>query len=294
MDHPARKATFDIEMEVGRGLAAVANTEIKAQEVLRGGRKRVIFETTPPMSTYLVFFGVGEFERLQDPADGRLRVLTLPGSHKHASFGLEFGRQALQFSEAYYGIPYPLSKLDLIAVPDFAFGAMENWGAITFRENLLLHYPGITSRSGEERICEVIAHEIAHQWFGNLVTPSDWKYLWLNESFATYFGYGVVAHFSPQWGIWQQFLNGLARKLPHRDSRRRAPRHQHQHRPDHLQQGRQHPETSRGVHRTGEFQAGTAALPQDPRLPDRREHASVGSLRRRLRPAGLRHDAKLG
>jgi tricorn protease interacting factor F2/3 len=218
MDHPARKATFDIEMEVGRGLAAVANTEIKAQEVLRGGRKRVIFETTPPMSTYLVFFGVGEFERLQDPADGRLRVLTLPGSHKHASFGLEFGRQALQFSEAYYGIPYPLSKLDLIAVPDFAFGAMENWGAITFRENLLLHYPGITSRSGEERICEVIAHEIAHQWFGNLVTPSDWKYLWLNESFATYFGYGVVAHFSPQWGIWQQFLNGTTATALNRDA----------------------------------------------------------------------------
>jgi tricorn protease interacting factor F2/3 len=218
MDHPARKATFDIEMEVGRGLAAVSNTEIKAQEVLKGGRKRVIFETTPPMSTYLVFFGVGDFERLQDPADGRLRVLTLPGSHKHAGFGLEFGRQALQFSEAYYGIPYPLSKLDLIAVPDFAFGAMENWGAITFRENLLLHYPGITSRSGEERICEVIAHEIAHQWFGNLVTPADWKYLWLNESFATYFGYGVVAHYSPHWGVWQQFLNGTTATALNRDA----------------------------------------------------------------------------
>jgi tricorn protease interacting factor F2/3 len=218
MDHPARKATFDIEMEVGRGLAAISNTEIRAQEVLKGGRKRVIFETTPPMSTYLVFFGVGEFERLQDPADGRLRVLTLPGSQKHAGFGLEFGRQALEFSESYYGIPYPLSKLDLVAVPDFAFGAMENWGAITFRENLLLHYPGITSRSGEERICEVIAHEIAHQWFGNLVTPSDWKYLWLNESFATYFGYGVVAHYYPQWEIWQQFLNGTTAAALNRDA----------------------------------------------------------------------------
>ena len=84
---------------------------------------------------------------------------------------------------------------------------MENWGAITFRENLLLHFPELTSKAGIQRICEVIAHEIAHQWFGNLVTPEDWKYLWLNESFATYFGYGAVAHYYPQWEVWQQFLN---------------------------------------------------------------------------------------
>jgi tricorn protease interacting factor F2/3 len=218
MDHPARKATFDIEMEVGRGMAAVSNTAIRTETPLKGGRRRVIFETTPKMSTYLLFIGIGEFESRTDVSDHRVRVLTLPGSQKYAGFGLEFGRKALQFSEAYYGIPYPLSKMDLIAVPDFAFGAMENWGAITFRENLLLHYPGITSTSGEERICEVIAHEIAHQWFGNLVTPSDWKYLWLNESFATYFGYGVVAHHNPEWAIWQQFLNGTTATAMSRDA----------------------------------------------------------------------------
>ena len=217
MDHPARKATFDIELEVARCTTAVSNTEVKAQEFLKNDKKRVIFETTPRMSTYLVFFGVGEFEMLQDRVDSRVRILTLPGSQKFAGFGLEFGRKALEFSEAYYGIPYPLSKMDLIAVPDFAFGAMENWGAITFRENLLLHYPGVTSKSGEERICEVIAHEIAHQWFGNLVTPSDWKYLWLNESFATYFGYGVLAHYQPEWEIWQQFLNGMTATAMSRD-----------------------------------------------------------------------------
>ena len=127
-DHPGRKATFDIEMEVSHELAAIANTDIKAQEMLKGGRKRIIFETTPTMSTYLVFFGVGDFEMLQDPVDSRVRVLTLPGAWRHAAFGLEFGRKALEFSETYYDIPYPLSKLDLIAVPDFAFGAMENWG----------------------------------------------------------------------------------------------------------------------------------------------------------------------
>jgi aminopeptidase N len=217
LDHPAQKAVFDIEIEVDRSLTAVSNTGIKSQEVLENGQKRVVFESTPRMSTYLVFFGVGPFETLQDHVDSRVRVLTLPGRQPFAGYGLQFGRKALQFSESYYGSPYPLTKLDLIAVPDFAFGAMENWGAITFRENLLLHYPEVTSRSGEERICEVIAHEIAHQWFGNLVTPSDWNYLWLNESFATYFGYGVVAHYHPEWEIWQQFLNGTTASAMTRD-----------------------------------------------------------------------------
>ncbi len=217
LDHPAQKAVFDIKLDVDRCLTAVSNTDIRAQEFLDHDRKRVIFEPTPKMSTYLVFFAVGPFETLQDHLDGRVRVLTLPGQQQYAGYGLEFGRKALQFSEVYYGIAYPLSKMDLIAIPDFAFGAMENWGAITFRENLLLHVPGITSQSGEERICEVIAHEIAHQWFGNLVTPADWKYLWLNESFATYFGYGVVAHYHPEWEIWQQFLNGTTGSAMARD-----------------------------------------------------------------------------
>ena len=208
MDHPAKKATFDIIMEIDKDLVAISNGALAEETQLDNGKKRVTFETTPKMSTYLVFFGVGEFEFTQDPKDPRVRVATLPGMKPYAKFGLEFGRKSLAFSEAYYGIPYPLPKMDLIAIPDFAFGAMENWGAITFRENLLLHYPDITSKSGEERICEVIAHEIAHQWFGNLVTPSDWKYLWLNESFATYFGYGVVDHYYPQWETWQQFLYG--------------------------------------------------------------------------------------
>ncbi|HSH71346.1 MAG TPA: M1 family aminopeptidase, partial [Deferrisomatales bacterium] len=111
----------------------------------------------------------------------------------------------------------PLAKMDLIAVPDFAFGAMENWGAITFRENLLLRVPGVTSRLGEERICEVIAHEVAHQWFGNLVTPEDWQYLWLNESFATYFAYKVLDEHRPEWQVWQPFLLGQTEVALERD-----------------------------------------------------------------------------
>jgi tricorn protease interacting factor F2/3 len=206
IDHPAGKATFEIIMDIDNHLVAISNGAIKKEEVLGNGKKRVSFEQTPKMSTYLVFFGVGEFEFTYDKEDNRVRAVTLPGMKQFAKFGTEFGRKSLAFSESYYAIAYPLPKMDLIAIPDFAFGAMENWGAITFRENLLLHYPGTTSKSGEERICEVIAHEIAHQWFGNLVTPSDWRYLWLNESFATYFGFGVVDHYYPQWETWQQFL----------------------------------------------------------------------------------------
>ena len=218
MDHPAKKATFDIIMDIDKDLVAISNGAVAEETLLDNGKKRIAFEQTPKMSTYLVFFGVGEFEFTRDNEDPRVRVATLPGMKPYATFGLEFGRKSLAFSEDYYGIPYPLPKMDLIAIPDFAFGAMENWGAITFRENLLLHYPEITSKSGEERICEVIAHEIAHQWFGNLVTPADWKYLWLNESFATYFGYGIVDHYYPQWETWQQFLWGSTGSAMARDA----------------------------------------------------------------------------
>lgn len=217
MDHPLHKATFAIEMIVDEHLAVVSNTSI-SETILRGdGKKLVRFERTPEMSTYLVFFGIGDFEIHADEADRRVRSVTLPGLQPHARFGLEFARKTLLFCETYYGIGYPLSKLDLLAIPDFAFGAMENWGAMTFRENLLLHYPGTTSRSGETRICEVIAHEIAHQWFGNLVTPSDWKYLWLNESFATYFGFGVVDHFHPEWATWERFMRSQTESALNRD-----------------------------------------------------------------------------
>jgi aminopeptidase N len=207
MDHPLYKATFDLVMTVPDSLQTIANTGIVSERQVSGGLKQVVFERTPIMSTYLIFFGVGEFEMSQDEFDPRIRVATLPGLSHTTALGLSFGRKALKYCEDYYGIDYPLSKMDLIAVPDFAFGAMENWGALTFRENLLLHFPETTSAEGVERICEVIAHEIAHQWFGNLVTPADWKYLWLNESFATYFGFGVVAHIYPDWGTWDQFLH---------------------------------------------------------------------------------------
>ncbi|MBT8341447.1 MAG: M1 family metallopeptidase [Desulfatitalea sp.] len=208
MDEPLHKAIFELTLTVPDHLAAIANTLPEKQVHPEPGLNQITFAPTPRMSTYLLFFGVGPFEITHDSQDRRVRLAHLPGQGHTTGLGLAFGRRALAFCEEYYGIAYPLPKMDLIAVPDFAFGAMENWGAITFRENLLLHFAESTSKAGVQRICEVIAHEIAHQWFGNLVTPSNWRYLWLNESFATYFGYGVVAHYHPEWEVWAQFLNG--------------------------------------------------------------------------------------
>ena len=218
LDHPKDKAIFEIEMIIDENLVAVSNTSIVEEEPLKDGKKYIRFHPSPKMSTYLVFFGVGNFHILPHDEDPRVRMVSLPGREEFGGFGLDFGRKSLRFCEDYFAVPYPLPKLDLIAVPDFAFGAMENWGAITFRENLLLHYPETTSKAGEERICEVIAHEIVHQWFGNLVTPSDWRYLWLNESFATYFGFGVVDYYFPEWDTWDQFISTQTMTAMERDA----------------------------------------------------------------------------
>ncbi len=217
-DHPAQKAVFELELIIDQELTAISNTDVQTITELDGNRQCVTFDPTPKMSTYLLFWGVGPFAIEVDAVDSRVRAVCLPEKIEQAHFGLAFGRKALAYGENYYGIPYPLSKMDLIAVPDFAFGAMENWGAITFRENLLLNIPGVTSREAQARICEVIAHEIAHQWFGNLVTPQDWKYLWLNESFATYFGFGMVNHYYPAWDIWHQFIKTQTETALSRDA----------------------------------------------------------------------------
>lgn len=219
VDHPAAKAVFEVELELGPGQVALSNTPVAQESPLGAGRRRVRFAPTPKMSTYLLFFAVGPFVLHADGQDPRVRVATLPQvPPEQAALGLEFGREALRHCEAYFSIPYPLPKLDLIAVPDFAFGAMENWGAIPFRENLLLRVPGVTSCLGEERIAEVTAHEVVHQWFGNLVTPSDWQYLWLNESFATYFAYKILDQHRPDWQVWQTFVLGQTERALERDA----------------------------------------------------------------------------
>jgi len=217
-DRPAQKAVFTVEMVIDEDLTAISNADVRTISAPEAGRRRVTFYPTPKMSTYLVFFGVGPFEIHRDETDHRIRAVCLPGAGDQTRFGREFGCKALAYGEEYFDITYPMTKLDLIAVPDFAFGAMENWGAITFRENLLLNVPGVTSREARTRICEIIAHEITHQWFGNLVTPEDWKYLWLNESFATYFGYGMVDHYYPEWRIWPAFVRSQTEVALARDA----------------------------------------------------------------------------
>ncbi|MHA1848651.1 MAG: M1 family metallopeptidase, partial [Promethearchaeota archaeon] len=224
-DHPSFKSTFSIEYVIKENLFAISNMPISEEISVPGGKKLVKFEKTPKMTTYLLFFGVGNFEYIED-STGRVkhRVITTPGKVKYGKFALEFSKKVLEFGESYTGVQFPLPKMDNIGIPDFAFGAMENYGAITYRENLLLVYPGKTSNKEIERIAEVIAHEWAHQWFGNLVSPADWKYLWLNESFATLFGYAITDHYYPEWHIWEQFLvdetndaffrDGLASTIP--------------------------------------------------------------------------------
>ncbi|MHA2330225.1 MAG: M1 family metallopeptidase, partial [Candidatus Hodarchaeales archaeon] len=206
-DHPSKKATFDIEFIIDKNHSGIANTRIETETDLEYDKKLIKFKTTPKMSSYLLFFGIGEFEYLESSSEAiRYRIATTPGKTRYAEYALDFGRKSIEFGEKYTGIPFPIDKLDQIAVPDFAFGAMENYAAITYRENILLVYPGITSKAGIERIAEVIAHEVAHQWFGNLVSPANWKYIWLNESFATLFGYAIADHYHPEWAIWETFL----------------------------------------------------------------------------------------
>jgi tricorn protease interacting factor F2/3 len=206
VDRPGKKATFEVQLLIEETMTAISNTPVVEEPLAAEGKKRVRFQKTPVMSTYLVFWAIGPFDWIEDSGEVLIRVATMPGMTRYASLGLAFGRKAFEYCQDYYAVDFPLPKLDLIAIEDFAAGAMENWGAMTFRENLLLQDPKTTSRAGEQRIYEVIAHETAHQWFGDLVSPSDWRYLWLNESFATFFGFGVVDHYYPQWDVWAQFL----------------------------------------------------------------------------------------
>ena len=218
-DHPSKKATFDIEFVIDEDLKGIANTPVIEEKKLGDGKKLVRFERTPKMSTYLLFFGVGDFEFIEDSSARPLvRVATTPGKTQYGNFGLQMARKSLKYGEEYTGIDFPIAKCDYIAVPDFAFGAMENYAAITFRENLLLVYPGVTSKIVLARIASVIAHETAHMWFGDLVSPAEWVYLWLNESFASYFTYAITDHFYPEWSMWDMFVVGLMLSGLERDS----------------------------------------------------------------------------
>jgi puromycin-sensitive aminopeptidase len=206
-DEPDFKATFAVTLVVDEGLAAISNGTVVSEEPTDDRRRRVTFAETMRMSTYLVAFVVGPLE-LTDPVDvdgTALRVACVPGRAHMAPFALEIGAHSLQYFTEYFGIPYPAEKLDLIALPDFAFGAMENLGAVTFRETALLVDSETGSQADHERVADVVAHEIAHMWFGDLVTMKWWNGIWLNEAFATFMELKCVDSFRPEWERWVSF-----------------------------------------------------------------------------------------
>ena len=207
-DEPDAKASFEVSLVVPHGMAAVSNTPIVAEKDLGDGTRLVRFAETPRMSTYLLSFIVGPLEALTGQAKRgtRVGVWATPDKVRYGEWALENATRILDYLNAYYGVPYPLPKLDHIALSDFAAGAMENWGAITYRERILLLDPASSDAQTRQNIVDVIAHETAHMWFGDLVTMAWWDDLWLNESFASWMGTKAVDALHPDWQMWTQFL----------------------------------------------------------------------------------------
>lgn len=214
-DEPAFKAVFAVTLVVPRDQFVVANTAELERSDAGDGRVRVRFADTISMSTYLVAFVIGPLQatepRMVEGIDGPipLRVVYPPGNAHLCGFALDVAEAGLRYYEEYYGLPYPGDKVDLVAVPDFAFGAMENLGCITFREVLLLVDPERSTQPELQRVADVINHELAHMWFGDLVTMSWWNGIWLNEAFATFMEVMATDAFRPDWDVWTTF--GLAR-----------------------------------------------------------------------------------
>ena len=214
-DEPAVKATFSVTLVFPRWVKAGERSFERVAlsnmpEISRSGSDEAVevkFDKSPIMSTYLLAFIVGPFEMIEQNDSKRpIRVYTTPGKKEHGRYALEVACKSLSYYEDYFGINYPLPKMDLIAIPDFMSGAMENWGLITYRETCLLVDPKNTSTSVKQYVALVVAHEIAHQWFGNLVTMEWWTHLWLNEGFATFMEYLCVDHIFPEYDIWSQFV----------------------------------------------------------------------------------------
>lgn len=206
-DEPDFKAVFGITLIVPPDQFAVSNAPVLSETLMDDGRRRVVFADTMKMSTYLVAFIVGPFEATEPiEVDGvPLRIIHPIGKGHLTDFALEIGAFSLRYFAQYYEFPYPGQKLDLIAIPDFAFGAMENLGCVTFREVLLLIDRHQATQSELIRAADVIAHEIAHMWFGDLVTMRWWNGIWLNEAFATFMATMAVDAFNPNWQRWQLF-----------------------------------------------------------------------------------------
>ena len=207
-DEPERKSTFDVTLTVRQEFTAVSNMPIVSETINDDGTKSLDFDTTPKMSTYLLAFIVGDIACIEKKSKSGtlMRVWTTSGKESQGQFALETSLDLLDFYNEYFGIPFPLPKLDHLAIPDFAAGAMENWGAITYREVALLVDPENSSAGTRQIVASIISHEMAHMWFGDLVTMKWWNDLWLNESFASWMGDKAVDAIHPEWEMWTQFL----------------------------------------------------------------------------------------
>ncbi len=206
-DEPDAKAVFGLTLTAPPGLISIACTHPATEQTLPDGRIRTTYSDTMLMSTYIVGFVVGELEITEAVYVGTtpIRIIHRPGRGHLTSFALEAAAFALDWLEKFYDSKYPGDKLDLIAAPDFAFGAMENMGCVTFRETLLLADPATATSAELMQMSDVIAHELAHMWFGNLVTMKWWEGIWLKEAFATFMEMATVNAFKPEWRRWEQF-----------------------------------------------------------------------------------------
>jgi puromycin-sensitive aminopeptidase len=221
-DEPGVKATFGLTLIVPAHLSALSNMpELSTTHVSgpNGGMlKKVVFQTTPKMSTYLLAWAVGEFDFVAGTTKHgvQIRVFSPPGRAAQGNFALDVGIRALDFFDDFFNVPYPLPKLDMICITEFAMGAMENWGLVTYRETALMIDEAKASPQSKQRVAIVVAHELAHQWFGNLVTMSWWDGLWLNEGFAAFMEHFATDELFPEYRIWEQFTTdafGAAQRL---------------------------------------------------------------------------------
>jgi aminopeptidase N len=223
-DEPAMKATFDIDLLVDKGDTAISNSRIVSDTPEGEGKHRIRFATTPRISTYLVAILVGDFQCIEGGVDGTpIRVCGTPGREQLGGFALSAAEAVVHFYNDYYGIKYPFEKLDLIAIPDFGAGAMENAGAVTFRETALLIDPRTASIGQRKGVAGTVAHEIAHMWFGDLVTMKWWDDIWLNEGFATFMTGKPLAAWKPEWNIPLDNAAGTVNSLSYDSQRATRP-----------------------------------------------------------------------
>ena len=210
VDEPAVKATFAVSIVLPAHLTALSNMPETSTAHLPARKgvayKKVAFGVSPKMSTYLLAWAVGEFDYLAGTTKGgvTLRVFSPPGRAAQCAFALDAGVRALDFYDDFFQVPYPLPKLDMLCVTEFAMGAMENWGLVTYREAALMIDADKASIQQKQRVAIVVAHELAHQWFGNLVTMAWWDGLWLNEGFAAFMEHFCVDALYPEYRIWEQ------------------------------------------------------------------------------------------